>query len=100
MLQAFEQTDFADGRRGDSIVFFLQSNFFQRHHLVGQLVAALVHDTVSALAQLLQTFVAIQLASLLYEALGLCLGLGLGGTHHHIHSLASCLHCLSSDRSR
>ncbi len=59
MLQSFEQTDFTDGSRWNSIIFLLKSDFLESHHLASDKISALVDDTVSSLSELLLALVAL-----------------------------------------
>lgn len=48
VLNALQQRDFADSGRRYSVVFLLESNFFEGYNLVGNLVFALVDNTVGS----------------------------------------------------
>ena len=88
VLETLEQTNFTDGGRGHSVIFFLEPDFFEGHNLASDQVAALVNDTVGSLAQFLLAFVPFQLRGFLDKSLRL----GLLRAGLSIHGVASCLH--------
>ena len=61
VFESFEQTDFSNGSRRDSIVFFLQSDFLERHILIRLQVFALPHDTICTFSELLLALIAFKL---------------------------------------
>ena len=60
--QVLEQADFADSRRGDTIVLLFESNLLDGDQLVGLLVQGLIHDTVGTLTKFLEALVLVQRA--------------------------------------
>ena len=71
MFKSFEEGDFSDGSRRHSIILFLQSDFLQGHDLARLQVLALIHDTISALTELLHILVALELVRVLHKLLRL-----------------------------
>jgi len=79
VLEALEKRDLADRGRRHTVIFLFQPNFLQRDCLPSNFVDRLVDNTVSALAELVELLVAVDLRSWLDE-LGLAgRGLGRGG---------------------
>lgn len=47
MIQLLENSDLANGSRGNTFVFILKANLLHSHQLLGQLMTSLVHHAVS-----------------------------------------------------
>lgn len=57
MLELSEQRDLSDGCAWNALFIVLEANLLQGDHLIGDLVLALVDDTISTLANLLDLHV-------------------------------------------
>ena len=62
VLQVLQQRNLTDSCTRNAVIFFLESNFLDCHSFIGFQVPRLINDAISALAELLQLLVLVQIA--------------------------------------